>query len=130
MSDALANGQKLRVLTVVDQYTRECVALEVGGHFRGQDVAMILTRVGFTRGLPTRSTSTTARNSPSLLDSSKPSVAPRHSREASAPAHEGSWRFPKRPLHPQDEPDYVLRMRWVAGGNDLQEVRSRKVGVR
>ena len=39
MSDALANGQKLRVLTVVDQYTRECVALEVGGHFRGQDVA-------------------------------------------------------------------------------------------
>jgi putative transposase len=30
MSDALANGQKLRVLTVVDQYTRECVALEVG----------------------------------------------------------------------------------------------------
>ena len=52
MSDALANGQKLRVLTVVDQYTRECVALEVGGHFRGQDVATILTRVGFTRGLP------------------------------------------------------------------------------
>src|SRR5262249_3981917 len=52
MSDALANGQKLRVLTVVDQYTRECVALEVGGHFRGQDVAAILTRVAFTRGLP------------------------------------------------------------------------------
>jgi hypothetical protein len=25
MSDALASGQKLRVLTVVDQYTRECV---------------------------------------------------------------------------------------------------------
>jgi putative transposase len=52
MSDALANGQKLRVLTVVDQYTRECVALEAGSHFRGQDVAAILTRVGFTRGLP------------------------------------------------------------------------------
>ena len=52
MSDALATGQKLRVLTVVDQYTRECVALEVGSHFRGQDVATILTRVSFTRGLP------------------------------------------------------------------------------
>ena len=52
MSDALANGQKLRVLTVVDQYTRECVALEGGSHFRGPDVAAILTRVGFTRGLP------------------------------------------------------------------------------
>ena len=53
MSDALANGQKLRVLTVVDQYTRECVALEAGSHFRGQDVATILTRVACTRGLPT-----------------------------------------------------------------------------
>ncbi len=52
MSDALANGQKLRVLTVVDAYTRECVALEAGAHFRGQDVAQILTRVARTRGLP------------------------------------------------------------------------------
>ena len=52
MSDALANGQKLRVLTVVDAYTRECVALQVGAHFRGRDVPTILTRVGFTRGLP------------------------------------------------------------------------------
>jgi hypothetical protein len=42
--------EKLRVLTVVDQHTRECVALEAGSHFRGQDVAAILTRVGFTRG--------------------------------------------------------------------------------
>jgi len=40
------------VLTVVDQHTRECVALEAGSHFRGQDVAAILTRVGFSRGLP------------------------------------------------------------------------------
>jgi putative transposase len=52
MSDALANGQKLRVLTVVDAYTRECLALEVGAQFRGQDVARVLTRLGATRGLP------------------------------------------------------------------------------
>jgi hypothetical protein len=39
MSDALANGQKLRVLTVVCAYTRECVALERGTQFRGADVA-------------------------------------------------------------------------------------------
>jgi putative transposase len=52
MSDALANGQKLRVLTVVDAYTRECVALEAAAHFRGQDVAALLTRVAVTRGLP------------------------------------------------------------------------------
>ena len=53
MSDALANGQKLRVLTVVDTYTRECVALEGGTQFRGADVARVLTRLGTTRGLPT-----------------------------------------------------------------------------
>ena len=32
--------------------TRAYVALEVGGHFRCQDVASILTRVSLTRGLP------------------------------------------------------------------------------
>ena len=53
MSDALANGQKLRVLTVVDTYTRECVALEGDTQFRGADVARVLTRLGTTRGLPT-----------------------------------------------------------------------------
>jgi putative transposase len=50
MSDALAGGQQLRVLTVVDSYTRECVALEGGAHFTGRDVARVLTRV--ERGLP------------------------------------------------------------------------------
>jgi hypothetical protein len=35
MSDALANGKKLRVLTVLDAYARECVALEVATHFLG-----------------------------------------------------------------------------------------------
>jgi len=52
MADALANGQKLRVLTVVDTYTRECIALEAAAHFRGQDVAAILSRIAVTRGLP------------------------------------------------------------------------------
>ena len=52
MADALANGQKLRVLTVVDAYTRECVVLEAAAHFRGQDVAAILSRIAGTRGLP------------------------------------------------------------------------------
>jgi putative transposase len=39
MSDALANGQKLRVLTVLDAFTRECLAPEAAVHFCGQDVA-------------------------------------------------------------------------------------------
>lgn len=53
MSDALADGRKLRVLTALDTCTRECVALEVGTTFRGSDVASVLTRVGIQRGLPT-----------------------------------------------------------------------------
>jgi putative transposase len=52
MSDALAGGQPLRVLTVLDSFTRECVALEAGAHFTGRDVAAVLTRVGSARGLP------------------------------------------------------------------------------
>ena len=52
MSDALAGGQTLRVLTVVDTFTRECVALEGGIQFRGGDVARVLTALAATRGLP------------------------------------------------------------------------------
>jgi putative transposase len=52
MSDALADGRKLRVLTVLDTCTRECVALEVATGFGGQQVAELLTRVGMERGLP------------------------------------------------------------------------------
>jgi len=52
MSDALADGRKLRVLTVLDTCTRECVALEVATTFRRSDVAQVLTRVGIERGLP------------------------------------------------------------------------------
>jgi len=52
MSDALGDGRKIRVLTVLDTFTRECVALEVGGGFGGADVARVLTRAGVQRGLP------------------------------------------------------------------------------
>ena len=52
MSDALADGRKLRVLTVLDTFTRECVALEVSNSFGGADVARVLTRAGVQRGLP------------------------------------------------------------------------------
>jgi len=52
MSDALGDGWQLRVLTVVDMYTRECVALEGATHFRGEDVARVLTRAIAERGRP------------------------------------------------------------------------------
>jgi len=52
MSDALADGRKLRVLTVLDTYSRECVALKVKGHFRGEDVAQVLDAARRRRGGP------------------------------------------------------------------------------
>ncbi len=52
MSDTLANGFRLRVLTILDTCTRECVSIEIGRSFRGQDVAAVLTRLGMERGLP------------------------------------------------------------------------------
>lgn len=48
--DSLAGGSLIRVLTVLDVYTRECVALEAGVGFRGEDVTRILHRVGQERG--------------------------------------------------------------------------------
>jgi putative transposase len=52
-------------MTAENQYTRECVALELGSHFRGQDVAAVLTRASpLPAASPPRSTSTTARSLP------------------------------------------------------------------
>jgi putative transposase len=50
MHDVLATGQTVRVFTLVDVYTRECVALEVARSFRGSDVARLLSDAGERRG--------------------------------------------------------------------------------
>jgi putative transposase len=52
VSDQLADGRRIRVLTILDTCTRECVALEVGSSLRGPDVAAVLTRTGLERGVP------------------------------------------------------------------------------
>lgn len=54
LHDALAGGQRVRILTVLDVYTRECVALRAAPRFRGEDVAGILSDAGAARGLPAR----------------------------------------------------------------------------
>jgi putative transposase len=50
MHDTLAEGRTLRVLTVVDVYSRECVALVAGRGFKGEDVGVILSEAGKERG--------------------------------------------------------------------------------
>lgn len=48
--DVLSGGRTVRVLTVVDVFSRECVALVAQTSFRGEDVARILTEAGERRG--------------------------------------------------------------------------------
>ncbi len=50
MHDVLATGQTVRVFTLVDVYTRECVSLKVARSFRGIDVARLLSDAGERRG--------------------------------------------------------------------------------
>ena len=52
MSDELYNGQRIRLLTLVDNYTRESLAIEVDPHLGGQRVAEILMLVALERGKP------------------------------------------------------------------------------
>lgn len=50
--DACANGQKLKCLTVIDEYTRECLAIDVAGSIRSGRVIEILARLMSIHGVP------------------------------------------------------------------------------
>jgi len=52
VADRTASGKPLRWLTLVDEYTKECLALHVGGSVTGQDVRSVLARVIGRRGAP------------------------------------------------------------------------------
>ena len=54
MHDALAGGRTLRLFTLIDVYTRECLALQPSAGFSGVSVAEILAEVGRHRSLPKR----------------------------------------------------------------------------
>ncbi len=50
--DACANGQQLKCLTVVDEYTRECLAIDVAGSIRSGHVIEVLSRLVSVHGAP------------------------------------------------------------------------------
>jgi len=52
VSDGLADGRRLRCLTIVDDCTRECLAIEVDTSITGTRVKAVLQRLAETRGLP------------------------------------------------------------------------------
>lgn len=53
MFDACANGQKIKCLTVVDEFTRECLAIDVAGSIRSARVIEVLGRLMSQHGAPT-----------------------------------------------------------------------------
>jgi putative transposase len=52
MTDALADGRRFRVLNVVDDFTRECLAIEAGRSLTGSHVVAVLDRLVRQRGAP------------------------------------------------------------------------------
>lgn len=50
--DQLASGRQLRCFTVVDDFTREAVAIDVAHSIPGERVAAVLDRTGLVRGFP------------------------------------------------------------------------------
>jgi putative transposase len=50
--DACANGQKIKCLTVVEEFTRECLAITVSGAIRSSQVIDVLSRLMRTHGVP------------------------------------------------------------------------------
>lgn len=52
VADSLSDGQRIRVLTIIDSFTRECLALKVAKSLPSQSVTETLNRVIKHRGAP------------------------------------------------------------------------------
>ena len=52
MSDTLANGQSVRILTILDVCTRESIAIRVDHRFSANKVVKVLEEVATERGKP------------------------------------------------------------------------------
>ena len=59
--DACANGQKLKCLTVIDAFARECLAIEIEGSIHSTKVIEVLTKLVYVHGVP-KSVSRKPRN--------------------------------------------------------------------
>lgn len=51
VSDALFDGKKIRALTLVDNYSRRCLAIHVGQSLKGVDVVSVLDRLKIEEGI-------------------------------------------------------------------------------
>jgi putative transposase len=61
--DACANGQRLKCLTVIDEWTHEALAIDVAGSIRSARVIEVLAKLASVRGAPRYLRSDTGRSS-------------------------------------------------------------------
>ena len=52
VSDSLVTSRRIRALTIVDNFSRECLAIEVAPSIKGEQVVEVLERVRARRGAP------------------------------------------------------------------------------
>jgi transposase InsO family protein len=52
MAARTSDGRPLRILTIIDEYTRECLGIVVGRHINSQDVIAELSQLFLSRGIP------------------------------------------------------------------------------
>ena len=52
VTERLENGRKVRLLVVIDEFTRECLALDAARSFKGKDVVEVLRYLFAVRGCP------------------------------------------------------------------------------
>jgi transposase InsO family protein len=52
VSERLADGTKIRILTVIDEYSRECLTIRVAYRLSSDDVLDVLSDLFLTRGMP------------------------------------------------------------------------------
>lgn len=52
VSDTLADGRRYRALTIVDNFSRECLGIKADQSVTGQHVVALLERICFYRGAP------------------------------------------------------------------------------
>ena len=64
VSDGFVDGRRLRCLNIVDDFTKECLAIEVDTSLPGKRVVGVLERLAEMRGLPT---SVTVDNGPEFI---------------------------------------------------------------
>ena len=52
VQDRTSDGRPFRMLVVLDEYTRECLAIEVARNFRGEDIVAVMDELTAIRGAP------------------------------------------------------------------------------